>query len=115
MVFLKLMKKKNRIRKQQEFQKLIHNGTKYANHSFVMYIQPKAESEARIGITLSKKIGNAVERNLIKRQVRMMCQDLVHFEDYPFDCILIVRYGYKEQSFESNKNNLEKLFRKATM
>ena len=38
-----------------------------------------------------------------------------HFEDYPFDCILIVRYGYKEQSFESNKNNLEKLFRKATM
>ena len=109
------MKKKNRIRKPQEFQKLIHSGKKSANHSFVMYIRPKAESEARIGITLSKKIGNAVERNLIKRQVRMMCQDLVRFEEYPYDCVLIVRYGFKEQLFESNKNNLEKLFRKATM
>ncbi|MBQ3461034.1 MAG: ribonuclease P protein component [Solobacterium sp.] len=109
------MKKKNRVRKAQEFQKMIKTCPKNANHSFVMYHQPKAEDEARIGITLSRKIGNAVERNLIKRQVRMMCQDLIRFDEYPYDCVLIVRFGYKEHTFETNKNNLEKLFRKATM
>lgn len=113
--FLRLMKKINRVKKKQEFQKLINTGKKSANHSFVMYLLPKSEDQARVGITLSRKIGNAVQRNLIKRQVRMMCQDLICFDNFPYDCILIVRFGFKEHDFESNKNNLEKLLRKATM
>ena len=109
------MKKKNRIRKNEEFQKLIRTGTKLSNQSFVMYKAEKKEGEARIGISLSKKIGNAVQRNLIKRQVRMMCQDLIDFEKCGFDAVIIVRFAYKDGSFEINKNILEKLFIKAKM
>ncbi len=109
------MKKINRVRKSQEFQKLIHTGRKSVNASFVFYHTARAEQQARIGISLSKKMGNAVERNKIKRQVRMMCQDLIDFENYPADGILIVRYGYKSLRFEENKKNLEKLLLKATM
>ena len=94
---------------------MIKTCPKNANHSFVMYHQPKAEDEARIGITLSRKIGNAVERNLIKRQVRMMCQDLIDFRTFPKDIILIVRFGYKNRSYAENKKNLEKLLVKSTM
>ena len=46
------MKKKNRVKKHEEFQKLIHNGKKAANQSFVFYYLPAAEEEGRIGITL---------------------------------------------------------------
>ena len=109
------MKKKNRVKKHEEFQKVIHGGKKSTNHSFVLYVTEKKEKEARIGITLSKKMGNAVKRNLIKRQVRMMCQDLISFEDCPFDAVLIVRFGYLSNDFEHNKKSLEKLFSKATM
>lgn len=109
------MKKKNRVKKHEEFQKVIHSGKKGTNHSFVLYVKEKKEKEARIGITLSKKMGNAVKRNLIKRQVRMMCQDLIPFEKWPFDAVLIVRFGYLSNDFEHNKKNLEKLFSKATM
>ena len=109
------MKKKNRVKKHEEFQKVIHGGKKSTNHSFVLYVKEKKEEEARIGITLSKKMGNAVKRNLIKRQVRMMCQDLIAFEKWPFDAVLIVRFGYLSNDFEHNKKNLEKLFSKATM
>ncbi|MBQ9048026.1 MAG: ribonuclease P protein component [Solobacterium sp.] len=109
------MKKKNRVRKAQEFQSLIHTAKKSTNESFVMYFADKKEKEARIGITLSKKMGKAVERNLIKRQVRMMCQELTDFSSYPKDVILIVRYGYKNHSYTANKNNLEKLLLKATI
>lgn len=109
------MKKINRVRKSQEFQKLIHTGKKVANAEYALYYLPKKEEMNRIGITLSKKIGNAVERNKLKRQVRMMCQDLIDFETCKFDAIIIVRFAYKNHDYLTNKNSLEKLFNKATM
>ena len=109
------MKKINRVRKAYEFNKMIHTGKKVANHSFVLYHHPKKEAAARVGITLPKKIGDAVERNLIKRQTRMMCQELIDFRSFPKDVILIVRFGYKSHSYAENKKNLEKLLVKSTM
>ena len=109
------MKKKNRVRKAQEFQELVHKGTKYVNSSFVLYTMPKKQDQARIGVSLSKKMGIAVMRNLYKRQVRLMCQDLVDFKSASLDAVIIVRFGYRDQSYEFNKNNLEKLLIKATI
>lgn len=79
------------------------------NRSYVFYYVPKKEKEARVGISLSKKMGHAVDRNLYKRQVRMMCQDLIDFQTYPYDVILILRLSYRASSYEANKNSLEKL------
>ena len=64
---------------------------------------------------MSGKIGNAVERNKIKRQTRMMCEELFDFKTFPYDVILIIRFGYKNLSYADNKKNLEKLVSKATM
>lgn len=109
------MKKINRVKKSQEFQELIHTGKKVTNHQYALYYRPKKEEMNRIGITLSKKIGNAVVRNKLKRQVRMMCQDLIDFETCKYDAVIIIRFGYKENDYLTNKNSLEKLFNKATM
>ena len=107
------MKKENRIKKAQEFQKIIHTGSKQVNKSFVFYYVPKAADHGRIGISVSKKLGHAVDRNLYKRQVRMMCQEILSFENLHYDGVLIVRNGYKDNKYETNKNNLEKLLIKA--
>ena len=92
------MKVKNRIKKSEEFQSMIKKGTKVVNQSFVIYYQSKERDEARIGISVSKKLGNAVHRKLYKRQVRM---------------VMIIRFNYSSLSYEENKNNLEKLLIKA--
>ena len=107
------MKKINRVRKSREFQTLIHTGRKFVNDSFVLYALPKKEEQARAGISLSRKIGNAVMRNKYKRQVRMMCQELMDFTVLGYDVIIIVRYGYRDRSYAENKNFLEKLLRTA--
>ena len=107
------MKVKNRIKKAEEFQSMIKKGSKVVNQSFVVYHQPKEGDEARIGISVSKKLGNAVHRNLYKRQVRMMCHELVDFKNTNYDMVLIIRFNYSSLSYEENKNNLEKLLIKA--
>ena len=109
------MKKEYRIKNPLEFQKLIQQGEKSMNASFVIYTMPRALDHARIGISVSKKAGDAVYRNYYKRQVRMMCQELIDFSTYPNDVIIIIRFNYIDKTYDINKKNLEKLLVKATI
>ena len=113
MAFLKLMIKKYRVRKNEDFSKIIKKRKSIVDQSFIVYYYKKQESHSRVGISVSKKLGNAVERNKIKRQVRMMFANIYDFENSPSDLVVIVRKGYLEKSFSDNQNNLEKLIKKA--
>jgi ribonuclease P protein component len=109
------MKVRNRVKKTEEFQELIHSGRKLANESFVLYYAPRRTDQSRWGISLSKKIGCAVDRNRYKRQVRMMILETVTFADCAYDGVLILRLGYRSKAYADNKKNLEKLLSKGTI
>jgi len=61
---------------------------------------------------VKKKIGNAVVRNKVKRQIRMMIQEIYDFEE-EFDSILLIKEKFLENDFNSNKNVLISLYKKA--
>lgn len=105
------MKKEFRIKKSQEFSEIMNAKRFYTCPAFVIYVKPKKLDHARVGISVGKKIGNAVMRNKVKRQVRMMLQELFDFNGF-FDMILLVRVKYLEESYNTNKNCLEKLLKK---
>lgn len=107
------MKRIYRVTKNEEFSQIVGIKRSKANDSFVMYARDKEKVQARVGISVSKKMGNAVVRNKIKRQVRMMIVNIVNFDEYPLDIIVIVRQKYLDNSFEDNQKNLEKLIKKA--
>lgn len=104
------MKKKYRIKKSDEFQEIINTRKFYRSQSFVIYTKKKQETHARIGISVPKKIGNAVARNKIKRQVRSMVHDF-EFDALPFDMVIIVKRGYLSNRFQDNRKDLEKLLK----
>ena len=59
-----------RIRKRPEYLSIYQHGTRtYARH-FTIVAQKNELGYGRIGITVSKKVGNAVRRNRIKRLIR---------------------------------------------
>lgn len=106
------MKKKYRIKKSEEFEKIIKNRLFIASPAIVLYYKKKKESKNRVGITVKKKIGNAVVRNKVKRQVRMMVQEIYDFDEN-FDTILLIKEKYMENDYIANKKTLEILYKRA--
>lgn len=105
------MKKDCRVKKSDEFAEIMKYKKFYSSPSFVIYVKPRKEDHARIGISVGKKMGNAVVRNKIKRQVRMMVQDIYTFDEN-FDTIILIRVKYHEESYINNKKVLERLVKK---
>ena len=86
------MKKSYRVKDHKEFQDIIYSGKSFANRELVIYYKEKVtQRHFRIGISVGKKIGNAVQRNKIKRHLR----EAFHFlEDQikpTVDIIIIAR------------------------
>lgn len=106
------MKKEYRIKKREEFTSIINQKQSCGSKYFVIYASEKAQEHTRVGISVPTKMGDAVDRNKIKRQMRMMIMDVLDFDNCASDFIVICKKSYLENSFEDNKNDLEKLFKK---
>lgn len=71
------MRKKYRVKSEKEFQKVFKQGNSTANRQFVIYTLPKENQDHfRVGISVGKKLGNAVVRNQVKRRIRRALLEL---------------------------------------
>ena len=101
------MRKEYRIKKNKEFQETFKNGKSVANRQFVIYTLNKPnQSHFRIGLSVSKKIGNAVTRNRIKRYVRQTFHELDGQLHNETDYIIIARKPTAEMDFFEVKKSL---------
>ncbi|NBH71475.1 ribonuclease P protein component [Clostridiaceae bacterium] len=64
------MRKFPSIKKTADFQAVYHTGKSYANKELVMYIRRTGNPGQRIGISVSKKVGNSVVRHRVTRLIR---------------------------------------------
>lgn len=87
------LERERRVRKRPEFQRAQAAGKRVATRHFVFVISknPAAERGARLGITASRRVGNAVRRNRLKRLVREVFRRTEAFVPAGFDVIVICR------------------------
>ena len=104
------MKKINIIKKNTEFARIIKTNNPYKTLSYIIYIERGTIDNYHFGISVSKKIGNAVIRNKIKRQIK----SIIDKKDYKkcFNCIIIVRKNFPNNSYQENENQLHEVFKK---
>ena len=58
------------LKKNRDFQVIYRQGTSYANRYLVMYVKENHLEKNRIGISVSKKVGNSVVRHRLTRLIR---------------------------------------------
>lgn len=64
------MKFSDSLKKNREFQHVYRNGKSYANKYLIMYVLKNDLDTNRIGISVSKKVGNSVVRHRLTRLIR---------------------------------------------
>ena len=97
------------IRKRADFVAANH-GVRVARPGFVLLVRPAAPviDGARFGVTVTRKIGNAVMRNRMKRRFRALLRDLLpHLGVAGADHVLIGREGGIERDFAALRAELE--------
>lgn len=102
------MNKRQRIKKDKEFQQVFKKGKSFANRQFVVYCYRKEmQSEFRVGLSVSKKIGNAVTRNRIKRYLRQCFLEMKDEIQNDMDYVVIARHQAATKDFHETKKSLQ--------
>ena len=94
------------LKKNRDFQKVYRLGKSYANKYLVMYILENHTERNRIGISVSKKVGNSVIRHHLTRLIResyRLQEDMFHSG---WDIVIIARASAKEVGFHQIESAL---------
>lgn len=102
------MKVINRIKKSDDFVKSIKNGHHYRDPSFIVHISKSQSNNTRVGLSVSSKLGNAVIRNRIKRQLRAICDEIIDYQS-GYDIIVVAKPAFLDNDFHDNKERLKSL------
>ena len=63
--------RRGRLTRSADFDRVYRKGSSHSSRMFVLHTFPRGDSEpCRLGLSVSRKVGGAVERNLVKRLVR---------------------------------------------
>ncbi|MBY7145159.1 ribonuclease P protein component [Virgibacillus sp. NKC19-3] len=107
------MRKEFRIKKNEEFQYAFKHGKSFANRQLVIYyVRKPTQDHFRIGLSVGKKIGNAVTRNRIKRYLRQAFQELEDCIPKVYDIVIIARQPTKKMGAAEIKKSLTHLLYK---
>lgn len=100
------MKYSESLKKNKDFQLVYKKGTSFANRYLVMYVLVNQLNKNRVGISVSKKVGNSVVRHHLARLIRESYRLNEERFKCGYDIVIVVRVNGKEQGFHSIESAL---------
>lgn len=93
------MKNSEAIKKNDDYKEIYRTGKSYANKFLIMYVKNNNTNFNRIGISVSKKVGNSVVRHRVTRLIRESYRLSEDRFLVGYDIIVVARTGAKGKNF----------------
>lgn len=100
------------LKKNRDFLKVYRKGTSKANPVLVLYILENREGFNRVGVSVSRKVGNSVIRNRVKRLVKEAYRKRMRDIKPGYDMVFISRIRAKDLSFQQIDKWMDDLIRR---
>lgn len=94
------------LKKNIEFQEVYKRGKSYANKYLVMYVLENGTDTTRIGISVSKKVGNSIVRHRLTRLIRESCRLNYSSIQSGYDIVIISRATHKGKGYADTESAL---------
>ena len=94
------------LRKNIQFQTVYHNGQSYGTKLFVMYVMKNSTDRNRLGISVSKKVGNSIIRHRVKRLVHENYRLHENMFNSGLNIVIIARKGSDKLDFYQTEKSL---------
>ena len=100
------MKFSESLKKNKDFQTVYRQGKSYANKYLVLYIMENQTEKNRIGISVSKKVGNSVVRHHLTRLIRENYRLQEECFQRGYDLVVIARQSAKDVTYKEMESAL---------
>lgn len=106
------MKRYEMIKSKELFNSIIKNGNKNKNDSYIIFYTKSENYKPNFGLAVSKKMGNSVIRNKIKRQIRNIIDNNKLLFKNNYNYIIMVRKDFINNNYKVNEELMIDLIRK---
>ena len=104
------LKKINVLKNNRDFNRIIAKYKPYKGKDFIIYVEKNTNDVYHFGISVGKKIGNAVIRNTYKRKIRSII-DKNNYQN-GFNCIIILKKSILDREFNEINFEMKDAFKK---
>ena len=106
---LKIMQFSESLKRNYDFQNVYRNGKSYANKYLVMYVMENNSERNRLGISVSKKVGNSIIRHRITRLIRESYRLHENIFNSGLDIVVVARGCARDASYHMIEDSFMKL------
>ena len=94
------------LRSNQEFKKVYNNKKSFANKNLIMYISENGTDTKRLGVSVSKKVGNSIVRHRLARLIREAFRLSTDCIPDGYDYVVVARASLKDKGFFETKESM---------
>lgn len=110
-----MMKREYRLRKKYMFNYCYKVGKVVHGKAILLYYTPSKNKNVKIGISVSKKVGKAVQRNRARRVIREAITPFLTTMKQNYNIIIVARESFLTFSFNEISRDLKNLLNKADL